>query len=259
MAAVGREGVNAADALGERDAPRGPGVVSWSGGKDSALALREVRRAGLAVAGLLTTVTEGYERVSMHGVRRELLQLQADAAGLPLTEVRIPPACPHEVYEQRMGSAVRRLVAGGARWFAFGDLFLSAVRAYRERQLAPSGAEPVFPLWGRDTSALGREFIDLGFRAVLCTVDPRRLARSFAGRDYDLPLLRDLPPDVDPCGENGEFHSFVWDGPILARPVAIARGVVVERDGFVFADLVPCGAAGSDAAPPPSPRPPSRG
>jgi uncharacterized protein (TIGR00290 family) len=220
-----------------------PVVLSWSGGKDSGLALHEARRLGWNVIGLLTTVTEGYDRISMHGVRRQLLHLQAVAAGLPAIEVSIPPACPNAVYQKRMGEVVGRLIREGVRAFAFGDLFLEDVRAYRELQLASTGAAALFPLWGRDTAQVGREFVDLGFRAVVCAVDPRKLDPSFAGRDYDLAFLADLPPGVDPCGERGEFHSFVWDGPIFAQPIPVRCGPVVERDGFVFADLLPAAGA----------------
>lgn len=213
-------------------------VLSWSGGKDSALALWQLLEGGQSVYGLLTTVTENYGRISMHGVRESLLDLQAAAVGLPLTKVLIPSPCPDEVYRQRMGRTVRHLLAQGVKAFAFGDLFLADVRAYREAQLAAEGAEAIFPLWGRDTHRLAQDFIDAGFRAVVVTVDPRKISRSFAGREYDQALLSDLPEDVDPCGENGEFHTFVYDGPPFAHPLEIRRGEVVERDGFIFADLI---------------------
>lgn len=216
-----------------------PVVVAWSGGKDCALALTEAQRdPALRVVGLLTTVTEEYDRISMHGVRLPLLRAQAAAIGLPLAEVPIPPDCPNELYEQRMAEALHaqrreRAVAG----VVFGDLFLADVREYRERQLEPLGLRPIFPLWGRDTRQLARRFIDDGFRAILCVVDPGQLDPSFVGRDYDDGLLADLPEGVDPCGENGEFHTFVHDGPLLDTPVPVERGQVVERNGFWFCDL----------------------
>lgn len=214
-------------------------VLSWSGGKDSALALRECRRMGWEVSALLTTVTEPYARITMHGVRESLLTAQASAIGLPLEVVRIPAQCTNAVYEERMGAAVRRLVDDGADAFVFGDLFLEDIRAYREEQLDRIGARALFPLWGKDTSALARAFLADGFRAVVVTVDPRKLEASFAGRGYDAAFLADLPSGVDPCGENGEFHTFVYAGPVLRKPVSIRRGEVVQRDGFVFADLLP--------------------
>ncbi|MBX5477095.1 MAG: diphthine--ammonia ligase [Clostridia bacterium] len=214
-------------------------VVAWSGGKDSSLALWEARRQGWPVAGLLTTVTQPYDRISMHGVRAALLAAQADALGLPCTRVEIPSNCTNEMYEERMGQALARLREAGVDGVVFGDLFLKDIRAYRERQMEGSGLCPHFPLWGRDTTALAREFLAAGFRAVVVTVDPNRLAPSFAGREYDEAFLADLPAGVDPCGENGEFHTFVYDGPIFRRRIAVHRGGVVERDGFVFADLLP--------------------
>lgn len=214
-------------------------VIAWSAGKDSSLALWDAGRRGWPVVGLLTTVTRPFDRISMHGVRTALLAAQADALGLPSTRVEIPPDCSNEVYEERMGQALARLREAGVDGVVFGDLFLEDIRAYRERQMKGSGLRPYFPLWGRDTSALAREFLAAGFRAVVVTVDPRRLAPSFAGREYDESFLADLPAGVDPCGENGEFHTFVYDGPIFRRRIAVRRGDVVERDGFVFADLLP--------------------
>jgi uncharacterized protein (TIGR00290 family) len=208
-------------------------VLSWSGGKDSALALQALRAEGIEPDALLTTVTERFERVSMHGVRRELLAAQASAAGIGLVEVRIPPDCPNEVYEARMGEAL-----AGFDAVAFGDLFLEDVRAYREERLAASGRRALFPLWGRDTAALARRFVADGFRATLVCVDPRRLDPSFAGRELDEDLLAELPADVDPCGENGEFHTFVHAGPVFEAPVPVETGERVERDGFCFCDLV---------------------
>jgi diphthamide synthase (EF-2-diphthine--ammonia ligase) len=191
------------------------------------------------VRALLTTVTEEYERISMHGVRRTLLRRQAAALGIPLVEVRIPPLCSNEAYEGRMARALASPPLDTLEVVAFGDLFLTDVRAYREEHLAAAGRRAVFPLWGADTAALARDFVAAGFGACIVCLDPRRLPRSAAGRAYDGAFLDGLPPGVDPCGENGEFHTFVHDGPPFARPVGCTTGAVVERDGFVFCDLVP--------------------
>ncbi|HXQ01274.1 MAG TPA: ATP-binding protein [Solirubrobacteraceae bacterium] len=212
-------------------------ALSWSGGKDSALTLWDLRREGVEPGALITTVTDTYERISMHGVRRELLARQANAVGIPLVEVRIPPGCVNEVYEARMAQAFASPPLSEVEAVAFGDLFLEDIRAYREERLRANGRRGVFPLWGRDTAALAREFIAAGFQAYIACLDPRVLDASFAGRAYDEHLLADLPAGVDPCGENGEFHTFVHAGPIFSRPVACATGEVVERDGFVFCDL----------------------
>jgi uncharacterized protein (TIGR00290 family) len=212
--------------------------LAWSGGKDSALALQQLRRDGVEVAALLTTVTEGYERVSMHGVRRDLLRRQAAAAGVPLVEVTIPPDCVNAVYEERMAAAFGAPPLDGIGAMASGDLFLEDVRAYREERLATAGKDALFPLWGRDTRALAEEFVDAGFEAVVCCLDARKLDPSFAGRSFDASFLGDLPEEVDPCGEHGEFHTFVHAGPVLAAPVDVVVGETVERDGFVFCDLV---------------------
>jgi uncharacterized protein (TIGR00290 family) len=212
-------------------------ALSWSGGKDSALALRALREEGVAPAALLSTVTEDYERVSMHGVRRTLLRKQAAATGVPLVEVEIPAGCTNDVYESRMEAAFAGELAA-VQEFAFGDLFLEDIREYRESRLARAGRRARFPVWGRDTAALARRFIADGFRAILVCVDPVKLDPSFAGRDYDERLLEDLPAGVDPCGENGEFHTFVTAGPVFDRAIACRRGEVVERDGFVFCDLL---------------------
>lgn len=227
------------DSRSSRAADADPVLVAWSGGKDCTLALREARTdPSLRVEALLTTVTEDYDRISMHGVRRSVLHDQADSLGLPLVEVEIPPGCPNEVYERRMEVAFRgQIEERGIRGVVYGDLFLQDIRAYRERQLEPLGLRPHFPLWQRDTRILARRFIDDGFRAVLCVVDPRQLDANFVGRDYDHRLLDDLPETVDPCGENGEFHTFVHDGPLFHRPVPVQRGETVERDGFWFCDL----------------------
>jgi uncharacterized protein (TIGR00290 family) len=213
-------------------------ALSWSGGKDSALALWALRREQLEPEALITTITDAYDRVSMHGVRRELLARQAEALGLPLVEVVIPPACVIEIYEARMAEAFAAAPLSGIEAVAFGDLFLEDVRAYREERLAAAGKRGLFPLWGRDTAGLAREFLDAGFEARLVCVDSHVLDPSFAGRRYDERLLAELPPSVDPCGENGEFHTFVHVGPIFATPIACKRGGVVERDGFVFCDLL---------------------
>jgi uncharacterized protein (TIGR00290 family) len=214
-------------------------ALSWSGGKDSALTLWTLRREQCEPQALITTVTETYDRISMHGVRRELLARQADALATPLVEVAIPPKCSNDVYEQRMGQAFAGTRLSGVDTVAFGDLFLEDVRTYREERLAEAGRRALFPLWGRDTTELANEFVDNGFEATLVCVDPRALDPSFAGRAYDKRLLADLPPSVDPCGENGEFHTFVHTGPVFSQPIACTRGDVVERDGFVFCDLVP--------------------
>jgi uncharacterized protein (TIGR00290 family) len=226
-----------ASTMHARGRPRA--LVAWSSGKDSAYALHEVRRAGdLEMVGLLTTVTRTFERVAMHGVREALLEAQAASIGLPLHRVEIPYPCPNEVYEQAMADVLASAATGGVTHIVFGDLFLADVRAYREAQLTPAGFTGVFPLWGRDTASLAREMIAAGLDARLVCVDPSRLDRSFAGRKFDAELLATLPADVDPCGENGEFHTFVADGPMFARPVRVRTGVIVDRDGFVFADLV---------------------
>jgi uncharacterized protein (TIGR00290 family) len=215
-------------------------LVAWSSGKDAAWALHEIRRGGeVEVVGLLTTVTEAFERVSMHAVREALLDRQAAAAGLPCRKVRIPWPCPNERYEAEMARALGEARGAGVTRVVFGDLFLADVRAYRESRMAATGVEPLFPLWGRDTAALAREMIAGGLRAALTCVDPRQLDPRFAGRAFDAALLEALPAGVDPCGERGEFHTFAWDGPMFSAPIPIARGEVVEREGFVFADLLP--------------------
>ncbi len=212
--------------------------LSWSSGKDSAFALHEVRRAGeLDIVGLLTTVTAAYGRVSMHGVRTELLDAQAAATGLPVHRIEIPAPCTNDEYERRLTDSLRAARQDGVTHVVFGDLYLADVRAYRERVLAPLGLVPVFPLWLRDTRALARDMVAAGLRAHLTCIDPRHLDRSFAGRVFDERLLADLPASVDPCGENGEFHTFVTQGPMFERPIDVQVGEIVERDGFVFADL----------------------
>ena len=214
-------------------------LIAWSSGKDSAWALHEVRRAGeFDVVGALTTVTDRFARVSMHGVREELLHAQLAAAGLPAIVVRIPFPCPNEIYERDMAAAIEDAKMRGITHMIFGDLFLEDVRAYRERQLAGTGITPVFPLWQIPTGRLAREMIASGLEAHLSTVDLKKLPVSFAGRRFDLSLLGALPAGADPCGENGEFHSFVSAGPMLAGKIAVKVGETVERDGFAFADLL---------------------
>jgi uncharacterized protein (TIGR00290 family) len=214
-------------------------LIAWSSGKDSAWALYEARRAGeLDIVGALTTVTDNFARVSMHGVREELLRAQLDAAGLPAIVVRIPYPCPNEVYEREMGKAIAEAKARGVTHMIFGDLFLADIRAYREKQLAGTGITPVFPLWLKPTEALARDMIDAGVEAHLAVVDLKKLPASLAGRRFDATLLDELPAGADPCGENGEFHSFVSAGPMLSRKIEVRVGDTVERDGFAFADLL---------------------
>jgi len=214
-------------------------LFSWSGGKDSAMALHVLlQQRDFQVAGLLTTVTEGFDRISMHGVRRELLHRQTESIGLPLQEVFIPPRCVNPIYETRMEEAMRAARERGIRRIAFGDIFLEDLKAYREKNLAKVGMEAIFPIWKRDTRELAANFVKLGFHARAACIDPRILDRSFAGRELDESFFRDLPPNADPCGENGEFHTFVYDGPIFRRSVPCRVGEVVERDSFVFCDLL---------------------
>ena len=216
----------------------GPVALAWSGGKDSALALAALRRDGTNVAALLTTFTDDYDRVSMHGVRRALVRQQAAAAGVPLVEVGIPAACVDEVYAARMEAAFRSPPLRDLDAVASGDLFLEDVRAYREEQLARAGKSALFPLWRQDTAALARSFIEVGFEAYVVCVDTRKLDASFAGREYDAAFLDDLPPGIDPCGENGEFHTFVHAGPCFDHRIRCRVGERVLREGFAFADLV---------------------
>lgn len=218
-------------------------ALGWSGGKDSALALRALRADGREPVALITTVTEGVERISIHGVRRELLHAQSRALGIPVVEVRIPLPCPNAIYEAQMEAALAAAPLDAVTEVAFGDLFLEDIRAYREERLQPTGRSASFPVWGRDTAQLAREFLDAGFQAIVATVDPRHLDASFAGRAYDAAFLQDLPDGVDPCGENGEFHTFVHAGPVFEEPIAVETGEVVERDGFVYADILPAAAA----------------
>lgn len=229
--------------LGDR-ADRPKAIVAWSSGKDAAYAFHEVRRSGeLEVVGLLTTITSTFGRVSMHGVREALLEAQAAALALPLERIEIPSPCPNEAYERAMAEALANIAARGVTHVVFGDLFLADIRAYREAQLARVGFVGVFPLWGRDTASLASDMIREGMDARLVCVDPTQLDASFAGARFDAALLARLPAEVDPCGEKGEFHTFVTDGPMFTRPVPVVGGQVVLRDGFVFADLLPAGKA----------------
>jgi uncharacterized protein (TIGR00290 family) len=213
--------------------------LSWSSGKDSAWALHVLNQLHPGqVRALLTTVNEAVDRVAMHGVRRELLEMQARATGLPLLTVPLPHPCPNEVYEARMRTACARAVEDGFTHVAFGDLFLEDVRRYREGRLAGTGLTPVFPVWGRPTRLLADEMIAAGLRARLSVVDTRALDGSFAGREFDRALLADLPPHVDPCGENGEFHTFVHAGPMFREPIPVHVGETVTREPFVFRDIV---------------------
>jgi uncharacterized protein (TIGR00290 family) len=213
-------------------------LVSWSSGKDSAWMLHVLRQdPSIEIGGLLTTMNEQFDRVAMHAVRRRLLEAQSDAAGVPLRTVQLPWPCTNEVYEERMRAAVAQAVAEGFTHVAFGDLFLEDVRNYREQKLAGSGLTPLFPIWGIPTDELAMQMVDSGLRSVLTCVNPKQLDRSFAGRQFDRALLRDLPAGVDKCGERGEFHSFAWDGPMFSHPVAIKVGETVDRDGFAFADV----------------------
>ena len=219
--------------------PRPKALISWSSGKDSAFALHEIRRAGeFDVVGALTTVTETFERVSIHGVRQEILHAQLDAAGLPPRIVPIPYPCPNAIYEARIGEAVVSAARNGITHIIFGDLFLEDIKAYREQKLAGTGVTPLFPLWMRPTLPLAHAMIASGMEAYLATVDLKKLPAEFAGRKFDMYLLNDLPDGVDPCGENGEFHTCVVAGPIFSRRIPVAHGERVERDGYAYSDLV---------------------
>ncbi len=220
-------------------------LLSWSSGKDSAWALHALRqRSDVEVAGLLTTINEQFDRVAMHAVRTELLRRQAEDVMLPLRLISLPFPCSNEVYEERMRAAFGAAQADGIEGIAFGDLFLSDVRQYRERMMEGTGIEPLFPLWGRPTDQLAREMINEGLRAQITCIDPGLLPATLAGREYNADFLEALPDGVDPCGENGEFHSFAFDGPMFNRPVEFTIGDCVERDGFIFTDLAPINEAG---------------
>lgn len=221
-------------------------LLSWSSGKDSAWTLHRLRSTGAGdVAGLLTSINETAGRVSMHGVREEIVRAQAAAAGLPLFTIPLPWPCTNAIYEERLRAAVDRAAADGFTHVAFGDLFLEDVRRYREDRLAGTGLTPMFPLWGQPTKHLAHEMIAGGLRARLSTLDPRVMPREFIGAEFDERFLAALPPTVDPCGENGEFHTVVSAGPMFAAPLEVSVGAVVERDGFVFADVT---AGGIDAS-----------
>lgn len=214
-------------------------LLSWSSGKDSAWALHTLRQnPEIELVGLFCTVNQEFSRVAMHGVRTELLQRQAQAAGLPLHIIYIPYPCSNEQYAQVMSEFVEQAKSDGVTHFAFGDLFLEDVRRYREEHLQGTGITPVFPLWGANTVELSQTMVAVGLKSVLTCVNPKQLPKAFAGRTFDAALLRDLPQDVDPCGENGEFHSFAFAGPMFAQPIPFTIGETVERDGFVFTDLL---------------------
>jgi uncharacterized protein (TIGR00290 family) len=214
-------------------------ALSWSSGKDSAWSLHLLRRdPEIEVVSLITTINEAFDRVAMHSVRRQLLERQAEAAGLPLWVIPLPWPCTNDEYESRMRQVCARAVGEDIQAIAFGDLFLADIRAYRERQLEGTGLDPMFPVWQIPTAELARDMIAAGLRAKITCIDPNRLSPDFAGRDFDAQFLADLPRDVDPCGENGEFHSFVYQGPMFHHPIPVRAGDIVERDGFVFADLM---------------------
>ena len=219
-------------------------ILSWSSGKDSAMALYRILSAkGYEIVCLLTTITDQFHRVSMHGVREELLDAQAESLGYPLEKVMIPYPCPNQVYEEKMANVLSAWKVKDVRSVIFGDLFLADIRKYRGEKLAQINMEPVFPLWMSDTKQLAWEILKTGFRAVITCVDPKKIAPAFAGRFFDETFLRSVPPQADPCGENGEFHTFVYDGPIFKRPISVRVGETVTRDGFVFADVTRMGSS----------------
>ena len=214
--------------------------VSWSSGKDSAWSLEVVRRQNaFDIRALLTTVNAEHQRVAMHAVRESLLRAQAESVGLPLVTVPIPSPCPNAVYEKAMACAIEQAREQGITHIIFGDLFLEDIRKYREEKLAGTGIQPLFPLWGLDTRRLAREMVQGGLEAYLACIDPKKLGSSFAGRRFDADFLADLPENIDPCGENGEFHTFVYTGPMFQSPLEVELGIILERDGFVFADVSP--------------------
>lgn len=215
-------------------------LLAWSSGKDSAWALHALsKRRDCKVVGLLTTINESLDRVTMHAVRRELLEAQARAVGLPLWTVPIPWPCPNDEYERRMKDVVEKARAAGIRQVAFGDLYLEDVRAYREEKLAGTGISPAFPLWGLDTRALSQEMLAAGVKAVLTCVDPKQLPSHWVGREYDAAFLAALPPEADPCAEKGEFHTFCYAAPCFSAPIPFVRGEILDREGFRFCDLRP--------------------
>ena len=214
--------------------------ISWSSGKDSAFALYELlRQSEFEVTGLMTTINEAFGRVAMHSTREELLVKQAEEIARPLVRIKIPYPCANEIYEKQVNESIDEAKRKGVTHMMFGDLFLDDIRKYREEMLRPTGITPVFPLWQRQTKRLAVEMIESGFKAIVTCVDPRQLSPSFAGREFDESFLRNLPLGVDPCGERGEFHTFVYDGPIFRNPIKIKVGEIVARDGFVFADVMP--------------------
>ena len=216
-------------------------LLSWSSGKDCAWALHRLRQQpDIEVVGLLTTINSAFDRVAMHGTRRSILEAQAASAGLKLWQIPLPWPCSNEIYERRMSEACSRAVSEGVSAIAFGDLFLSDVRTYREAQLKSTGLEPLFPLWGMPTADLAEEMIAGGLHAKIACVDSRQLDPAFAGRDFDRGFLRELPAGVDPCGENGEFHTCTWDGPIFSKPIPLEVGPSVDREGFIYSDLQIC-------------------
>jgi uncharacterized protein (TIGR00290 family) len=215
-----------------------PTLVSWSSGKDSAWSLYTLQQnPAYQLAGLLTTLNTEFNRVAMHSTRREILEAQAEAAGLPLHVIPLPWPCSNEAYEAAMRTACDIAIASGIKAIAFGDLFLEDIRRYREERLSGTGLTPLFPVWKLDTDALLREMIDAGVKTRIVCIDPKKMPREFAGRDLDSEFLRDLPEGIDPCGENGEFHTCVYDGPMFRHAIRIESGEVVERDSFVFADI----------------------
>lgn len=215
-------------------------LLSWSSGKDSAWTLHLLRQhPDIEIVGLLTTLNSEFDRVAMHGTRRSVLEAQAQAAQLPLWIVSLPWPCSNEIYEQRMTEACNRALAERVDAIAFGDLFLQEIRAYREKQLAPTGLKPIFPLWDLPTATLARDMISSGLRARLTCIDTKQLPANFAGREFDTTFLRDLPPDADPCGERGEFHTCVYAGPMFSAPIHLTPGEIVHRDGFAYADFSP--------------------
>ena len=215
-------------------------ILAWSGGKDSAISLYEIQRSGrYEIVSLLTTINKDYDRVSMHGVRRILVEQQASYLGLPLEKVLVPKDCSNEEYEARMAEVLTRFKQDGITQVVFGDIFLEWIKEYRENNLAKLGMKGVFPMWGSNTAELTRKFIALGFRAVVTCVDTKMLAARFLGRIFDSQFLAELPANVDPCGENGEFHSFVFAGPIFKKGIDYSLGETVQRDSFYFCDLLP--------------------
>lgn len=218
-------------------------LLSWSSGKDSAWSLHVLKSdPDVEICGLFTTLNEAFDRVAMHGVRRELVEAQAEAAGLPVHFIPLPHPCPNEIYEAKLGAFVEKMRDEGIEGMAFGDLFLQDIRSYREDKFTGTGIEPIFPIWGTPTDELAQQMVAAGLRAEISCLDPRQLPQSFAGRTFDRSCLAELPSSVDPCGERGEFHTFASAGPMFASPIPVIVGEIVTRDGFVFADLLPAAA-----------------